>query len=429
MRMGPFAACTIPTTARALADGETSARPTTTVSETIEADVVVVGAGASGLSAANEAADLGARVVLLESQETAGGNANMVVGIMGIGSELQEEQGIPRADPMVYVRHELETFAFGVDSRRWVDLFEASGANMDWLVQKGVAFGEITTHNATCPDRIFHTFSGTLAQPLYESALAAGVDVHLGAEAYELCVEDGRVTGVLSNTADGVLKASAPAVILATGGYTTNFDLVDKRLHTTMANNLSVSAPRHDGAGILMAAAGVLAMFQEITAAISPDGSGLIGALDALAANGADNVFKGETLEELAANAPFDTDAFLATVRAYNDACDAGFDPAYFKRADQLVKLEQGPFYAFRWDLYVTTSINGIHTSRNAEALRSNETPIPGLYVVGMDGCELYDGFYTISTPGSANAFNVHSGRVAARHAVDYAAGYAEERL
>lgn len=311
-------------------------------------------------------------------------------------------------------------------------------------------------------------------------------------EAYELCLENGEVAGVLAHTANGTLQVNAPAVILATGGYTTNFDLVDARLHTTMANNLSVSTPGHDGADILMAAAGardvsaehagfmyypvvkstgfmgipltetgpllwvnqdgehfadeavgmvqpgyraravtsqatsygvanmgVLDLFQEMSTAMSPDGSGLIGALDALAAAGADNVFKGGALEELAANAPFDADTFLATAAAYNDACDAGFDPAYFKRADQLVKLEQGPFYAFRWDLHVTTSINGIHTSRNAEALRADETPVAGLYVVGMDGCELYDGFYTISTPGSANAFNVHSGRVAARHAVE----------
>ena len=54
------------------------------------------------------------------------------------------------------------------------------------------------------------------------------------------------------------------------------------------------------------------------------------------------------------------------------------------------------------------------------EAINEFGTPIPGLYAVGTDGCELYRETYTMNVPASCNANNVNSGRTAARNAAEY---------
>ena len=57
-------------------------------------NIVIVGAGASGVSAAVQAAQLGAKVVLLEKQDVVGGTGIGTEGLFAVGSKMQEEAGI-----------------------------------------------------------------------------------------------------------------------------------------------------------------------------------------------------------------------------------------------------------------------------------------------------------------------------------------------
>ena len=84
-------------TGMALADGtKTKATPADDITADTEdtVDVVVVGAGASGVAAAVQAAQLGAKVVLLEKQDIVGGNGVGTEGLFAVGSKMQEEAGI-----------------------------------------------------------------------------------------------------------------------------------------------------------------------------------------------------------------------------------------------------------------------------------------------------------------------------------------------
>lgn len=126
----------------------------------------------------------------------------------------------------------------------------------------------------------------------------------------------------------------------------------------------------------------------------------------------ADNpeVWKGGTLEELAGaikadNPIFDTEAFLASVAKYEEACTAAAEAAedaescdtdFGKKNSYLVSLGDGPYYAFRLTSGVLNTCGGIRINRNAQVVDPRYNPIEGLFAAGIctsgwDG-EIYGG-------------------------------------
>lgn len=133
----------------------------------------------------------------------------------------------------------------------------------------------------------------------------------------------------------------------------------------------------------------------------------------------AENIFKADTIEELAQKQGINPDTLIATVDRYNELCAGGVDEDFNKPAENMVPIQTAPFYIFRQDLAFWTSIGGIDTNRHMEAIDEQGTPIPGLYAVGTDGCNLYRETYTMNVPASCNANNCYSGRTAAKNAYD----------
>ena len=136
--------------------------------------------------------------------------------------------------------------------------------------------------------------------------------------------------------------------------------------------------------------------------------------------NGADGVWKADTIEELADLTGIDKERLLKTYADYTRYCENGNDEEFGKDPDRLWKLN-GPFYCMKYTApnYIAT-LGGVHTGRDSEVLDAKDHEIPGLYAVGMLGTELWPGYYTYGMPGGANAFNVDSGRRAVGHAVEH---------
>ena len=128
---------------------------------------------------------------------------------------------------------------------------------------------------------------------------------------------------------------------------------------------------------------------------------------------------KADTLEELAKAAGFDAKTFASTVEEYNGFSEAGSDHNYGKDPSMLMPLAQAPFYAIRIVGEVNTSIGSISTDRTFHAVDSNDEPIEGLYVIGVEGAMLWSDVYTINVSGGCNANNVNSARTAVRNAVE----------
>lgn len=132
-----------------------------------------------------------------------------------------------------------------------------------------------------------------------------------------------------------------------------------------------------------------------------------------------ENVYKADSIEELAELQGLDASTLAAAIERYNELCGKAVDEDFNKAADDLIALKTAPFYIFRQDMAFWTSIGGIDTNRKMEVVTAKGEPIHGLYAAGTDGCNLYRETYTMSVPASCNANNCYSGRTAARSAYE----------
>ncbi len=474
----------------ALADASVSADYAGRVSKTMDCDVVVVGAGMSGLAAAVEALNDGASVIVLESEEQPGGNGNVTSCVMGVGSKMQQALGID-VTPAQIITAEMQTFNYAADGVRWANLIAASSDNIDWIQEQGATLcGVVDKYQGAGTFETAHEWTendgrdgGTCyVQPMAARVTDLGGTLLTSTPARQIIMRDGSAAGVYAEASDGVVQVNAKAVILATGGYADNDDLLASRGYD-VSQTAVFGVPGHNGDGITMAlAAGAKSWldnsslmeypmnpaigressaFSRLPTSVFVNGNGArIGdenasvAVPARAAlmvrsqeisyalfnqdvidaalDGKDDakktfedgvssgaIFKADTLEGLAQAAGIDGDALVETMGRYNDDAKAGEDTLFGKDASALVPMENGPFYLSQNNgIFFLVTIGGIDTTETCEVRAEDGGVIPGLYAVGVDGVENYRGCYTIDVPGSCNANNIYTGRVAAQRAV-----------
>ena len=126
---------------------------------------------------------------------------------------------------------------------------------------------------------------------------------------------------------------------------------------------------------------------------------------------------KADTLEELAEK--FGLTDLPATVAKYNEYCDKGVDEEFGTNPWYLSKIEKGPFYAVQCEPSAWSTFGGIRTDDKLRALKADNTPMEGLYVVGTDNGSLYYSPY-YDVPGYCYGLCVDSGYIAATEAVEY---------
>ena len=238
------------------------------VSSTVQADIVVVGAGASGIAAALEAAQQGVDVVLLESQDTAGGNGNYSDCVFTFGSPQQiaaaEAAGVTVTADQI-IRSEIELYDYMVDGQLWADVLEHSADNTQWLLDAGCLTGETAVFYGgelgKTPTALMWRdgvgTGGTCAMtPMLETLAGLGVKPTLNTRARALKeADDGSVCGVYAEGPEGVVEYDAKAVILAGGGWGANPDLCAKLGGYDMDKATIFSAPGCQGDTLKMAAA------------------------------------------------------------------------------------------------------------------------------------------------------------------------------
>ncbi len=229
--------------------------------EAKEADVVVVGSGMAGMSAAIEAASQGAKVILLEKQSVLGGSTNFAEGIFGCESPIQKELGIT-VNQQELLREEFEFSNYRVDGNLWRDVMKHAGEDIQWLMDMGVKFETVTSTGAG--NKTWHVYEGfgetVINEHMKPAAEKLGVEILTSTPATELIMKDGKVAGVKAKTKDGKeLIINAKAVVLATGGFGNNKEMIYELTRVDVDNLVDRAAPGHTGDGIKMAqAAGAL---------------------------------------------------------------------------------------------------------------------------------------------------------------------------
>ncbi len=221
----------------------------------IQADVVVVGAGASGLVAALTAAEGGAKVIVFEKQRSIGGTSNFFKGTFAVESDMQREQYI------TYTRDEafraiIEYSHWRANARLVRAIVNESAATIRWLQKQGVEFTGATINMTDAP-RTYHIVRGegaAVVKMLATKLKEKGGDIRLMASVSRLLREGGRVTGVVAEIDGEDTPVRARAVVIASGGYANNKDWIKKYTGMDLeVNLLPVGNVDKMGDGIRMA--------------------------------------------------------------------------------------------------------------------------------------------------------------------------------
>lgn len=184
-------------------------------------DVIVVGSGAAGLSAALAASDDGASVLVVESQGIVGGSSRLSGGLMmGAGTRYQKALGIEDSPEALF--HDYMTLnQWKVESAVVERLTQRAGAAVEWLGDLGVEFydemvfgGDETVPRVHCPIGR----GQAVVDVLHARCRERGVEFALGQRIDRLIVEHGAVRGA----AVGDDSITAGAVVVASGGFGAN---------------------------------------------------------------------------------------------------------------------------------------------------------------------------------------------------------------
>ena len=492
-----------------------------------DADVVVIGAGGAGMTAAMTAADAGQKVVILESQAMVGGNSARATGgmnaaktvyqdenefdqaagvektlataaekyadnetITALAKTVSEQWAAYQANPTGYFDSvelmELDTMVGGKginDPELVKTLCEGTADAIDWLDENGITLHNVSSFGGASVKRIHRPVNaegktvsvGSYMIPLLqENCEKAGVKMMLDTTATEILTDaNGAAVGVKATGASGeTVTVNAKAVVLASGGFGANLDMVVK-YKPELKGFMTTNAPGIQGQGIEMAQAiGAATVDMDqiqihptveantaalITEGLRGDGAILIneegqrfidevGTRDVVSAAeiaqtgsyswlvvdqamvDASSVIQGyikkgytvtgATYEELGKAMGVDAAAFAETMEKWNGYVEAKNDPD-FGRTSFANPLNTAPYYAVKVTAGVHHTMGGLKINANTEVLNEKGEVIPGLFAAG----EVTGGVHGANRlGGNAVADFTVFGRIAGAAASDYAA-------
>ncbi|MCR3921176.1 MAG: FAD-dependent oxidoreductase, partial [Firmicutes bacterium] len=444
-------------------------------------DIVVVGAGGAGLSAAISAQENGASVIVLEKLAMVGGStARSGGGISATGTKFQEELGIEDTKESwmdLWVERQAVSNPDGkYPDYTIVDKFmDAAVVTTEWLVDYiGHEYGRIEGFGLDPVERIhFPAGEGgggaVLIQNMEKFALDKGIEILTETAAVEIIIaENGNAVGVIAEGKEGKVTINAKKVIMAAGGFAKSEELLTRFVPEAAGSaELSTAGAGSTGDGILMAEEVGAALYEEpwvmgVGIATKIDGTGSLGfdwtklyvngegnrfsneemhyaiatndiiaqdepwlILNATEANEgvvtaledampSDEIAKGDTLEALAEAMGVPVDAFVQTIKTFNEGVKTGND-AMGKHANYLVAVDTAPYYAIK--LYPRTmgTFAGVKTNEIYQVVREDGTIINNLYAAGENANKVI--YNQVYMSGSAVQFALTSGRLAGEHA------------
>jgi fumarate reductase flavoprotein subunit len=225
--------------------------------ETLEADIVVLGAGGAGLAAAVTAAGKGARVIVLEKRPIPGGATLFAGGTFAIESPVQERLHVTETREDVFkiiMQHSHWTLNARI-VRAWID---QSGDTISWLEKKGLNFRLIRLYPEQTPLALHcaEKNGSAIINALMRDCHELGVKVLFKTRAGEILTDkSGSPNRVIARNEKKDIAIQTRSVIIATGGYGGSKSLLKKYCPEYICRDYSLRALKniHNGDGIRMA--------------------------------------------------------------------------------------------------------------------------------------------------------------------------------
>ncbi len=410
------------------------------------ADIVVIGAGGAGLTAATEAANKGAKVIVLEKMNIVGGNTNYSTG--GINASYTKEQ------ERLGIKDDKETFfndtmkgGYNLNDPDLVHtLVDNSAAIVEWLQSPivGADLSDVGIFGGATNKRIHRPKGGSpigahLVPLLYKAAQNQGADIRLNSKVVEILKgKDGGASGVKVEAQGKSYKINAKAVIIATGGFGANSEMVVK-YKPELAGFGTTNHKGATGDALALVEPFDVALIQMnqiqthptvvpekavmITEAVRGNGAILINregkrfcnemltrdvvSADILAQTGktAYLVFGEEVRKslkaidgyikqglttqassviELAQKLGMPADALEESLKTYNGYVSEKYDAEFGRNVASMDRgIAEAPFYAIEVEPAVHHTMGGIKINTKTEVIDNNGNVVPGMFAAG----------------------------------------------
>ena len=190
---------------------------------TLDTDIVIIGAGAAGLSAGVEALDQGASVIVVEKMDLPGGNTVRSSGAWNVaGHPEQIANNSSRSSVEEFIEYTM-TGGHNINDPELVRyMVENSAAIVDWTREIGFE----TKFNETYTSADVPGVARGLVTGLKDKLEERGGTLMLSTKAEEILMKDGQAAGIVCTGADGgTVTINAKAVVVATGGFGYNLEM------------------------------------------------------------------------------------------------------------------------------------------------------------------------------------------------------------
>jgi fumarate reductase flavoprotein subunit len=222
----------------------------------MKADIVIIGGGGAGLPAALTASEKGSHALVLEKRGIVGGNALMAEGFFAAESPAQKRLLIDAKRDVLF-KMALAYAHYKIDPRILRVFINRSGDTVRWIEEKGMRIDHVAPFFPNQVPLVWHIVEGhgaTLMKIFEKECKARGIPILRKTRATKILVDDkGRVRGIKAEGEGGEIEISAKSVIIATGGYASNTDLLKKYCPEHMKRLKGEGLPGMDGDGLMMA--------------------------------------------------------------------------------------------------------------------------------------------------------------------------------
>ncbi|MFF2909112.1 flavocytochrome c [Paenibacillus sp. NPDC057934] len=406
-------------------------------------DIIIVGAGGAGMSAALEAKTKGMNPVIFEKMPVAGGNTTKSSsGMNASETKFQKEQGITDSNDLFYE----ESLKGGHDTndKEMLRFFvDHSASAIDWLDSIGIKLNNITITGGMNEKRTHRPEDGSavgqyLVKGLVNNVQEQGIPLFVNADVKEITEQDGKVNGVkvIFNQADEK-TITATAVVVTTGGFGSNKEMISEvrpdldgyvttnqigstgdgikmieklggvtvdmdqiQVHPTVQQEKSYligEAVRGEGA-ILVSSEGKrftndLGTRDKVTAAINqlPENSAFlvfdsgvksrVKAIEQYEKMGF--VIQADSIETLAGEMGVPGEQLQKTLDTWNSSVKGKEDAEFGRTTGMDNDLSSAPYFAIKIGPGVHYTMGGVKINTNTEVLNKEGNPITGLFAAG----------------------------------------------